>query len=91
MYIYSLVKPHSHDNGKTNSSLSFSLIITSILKGCEKSHSNHCDNIKKITYRNNCKLFIILASIQWIRINRGLNKLVNRCIEEERILWVIGY
>jgi hypothetical protein len=28
---------------------------------------------------------------RWIRINRGLNKMINRCIEEDRVLWVIGY
>ena len=28
---------------------------------------------------------------RWIRINRGLTKLINKCIEEERVLWVIGY
>jgi len=28
---------------------------------------------------------------RWIRINRGLNKLINLCIEEDRVLWVIGF
>jgi len=28
---------------------------------------------------------------RWVRINRGLNKLINRCIEEDLVLWVIGY
>lgn len=27
----------------------------------------------------------------WIKINLGLTKLINQCIEEERVLWVIGY
>jgi hypothetical protein len=67
-----------------NNSQEFQNYLSGIFMGRELNQQlNHSDP----EYEKHWRSYIR----RWIRINRGLNKLINRCIEEDRVLWVIGY
>lgn len=67
-----------------------------------ESHENFVDHISQIFLGNNFILKLKSMDKAWemnwkiyldklLEINKGIIDLIDKCVEEERILWVIGY